>query len=75
MALSDADAARLASLRTARDNLISGQAVSKITSGGRTVEYGPADLQRLNGDISALEAAEARNGTVRRRGPIRFAVR
>lgn len=75
MALSTEDAARLASLKLARDRLISGGQVAKVTSGGRTVEYSQADMSRLDGEICALEASAATSGPVRRRGALGFRFR
>ncbi len=75
MALSTEDAARLVSLKTARDRLISGGQVAKVSSGGRTVEYGQADMSRLDGEIAGLEAAAITNGPVRRRGALTFRFR
>lgn len=71
MALSEAAAARLAQLEAARDNLISGRAVSKISAHGRSKDMAPADLKRLDGEIEALRA-QASSGARRRRGALTF---
>ncbi|HYD26980.1 gpW family head-tail joining protein [Brevundimonas sp.] len=71
MALSTEDAARLASLKAARDRLISGSQVESVTAHGRRVDYGAADLNRLDAEICALEA-EGASRTGRRRGAIGF---
>lgn len=74
MALSDADTARLLRLRAARDALISGRAVSKISAHGRSKDMAAADLGRLEGEIEALEATQTR-GVTRRRGALTFRFR
>lgn len=71
MTLTTDEAARLVRLREARDRQISGHAVTKIASHGRSKDMAPADLDRLEGDIAALEA-KALTGRVRRRGAIGF---
>lgn len=71
MALDDLDRERLVRLRADRDAQISGRAVSKIASNGRSKDMSPADLKRLDGEIEALEA-KALTGRVRRRGAISF---
>lgn len=71
MALTTEEAARLTRLREARDRQISGTAVSKIASNGRSKDMAPADLDRLEGDISALEA-KALTGRARKRGAVGF---
>lgn len=75
MPLSTEDAARLANLKLARDRLISGDQVSKVTSGGRTVEYGQADMTRLDGEIDSLETAATSTTPRRKRGAITFRFR
>lgn len=69
MALSDADTARLASLRAARDKLITGTAIAEVEYNGTRRSYARADMQALADEITALEAGFAtdrpRYGTVR----------
>lgn len=75
MALSDADAARLASLKAAYDALISGVRVARVrTTAGREVEYGQGDVAALKREIDQLEAL-ATSTTGARRGALRFQVR
>lgn len=69
MALSTADALRLASLRLAYDQLIAGNKIAKVSSGDRSVDYSAADINRLEAEIRGLEAM---NETGRRRGAISF---
>lgn len=71
MALSDAEAARLAQLEAARDALISGRSVSKISAHGRSKDMAPADLSRLEGEIETLRMAQ-QSGNRRRRGALTF---
>lgn len=71
MALSPEDAARLARLRTARDELISGKAVSSVSAHGRRVDYGQADMGRLDAEIRDLEA-QSTSVSGRRRGAVGF---
>lgn len=71
MALTDDDLIRLARLRADRDAQISGRAVSKVASNGRSTDLAAADLKRLDGEIEALEA-KALTGRSRRRGSITF---
>ncbi|WP_292045853.1 MULTISPECIES: hypothetical protein [unclassified Brevundimonas] len=71
MALTDDDVIRLARLRADRDAQISGRAVSKVASNGRSKDMAAADLKRLDGEIEALEA-KALTGRSRRRGAITF---
>lgn len=73
MALSDADTARLASLRSAYDALISGAKVAKVNAFGRQVEYAQADMERLKAEIDQLVAADSTTGN--RRGALRFRIR
>jgi len=75
MALSSEDTVRLANLKAARDRLISGGQVAKVTSGGRTVEYGQADMARLDGEIDGLEASATTTAPRRKRGAITFRFR
>ena len=72
MALTPEETLRLAGLRAARDRLIKGESVAKVTSGGRSVDYAQADLGRLEGEIDALAQ---RDGGRRKRGAITFAFR
>lgn len=72
MALSTEDAATLAALKAARLRLMTGAAVEKVQSGGRLVEYTPANAGKLQSEIDALEAAAATSsGRLRRRGALR----
>lgn len=71
MALSPAEAQRLADLRAAYDQLIAGKAVAKVQRDGRSIDFAQADVARLRAEIESLEAAAAG----RRRGPIRFRFR
>lgn len=72
MALTTEEQADLTAYRTARRKLISGEAVAKVMSGGRTVEFAVADLDRLDKKISDLEAVSA---GVPARGRLRFFIR
>lgn len=74
MALSDADAARLATLKARRDALIGGEGVKKITHGSRSKEMTDGDPDKLQAEIDRLEA-QALTGSARRRAPITFALR
>lgn len=74
MALSDADAARLALLKAKRDALIGGGQVRKIQHGARSKEFADGDPDKLQAEIDRLEAKEA-TGCGRRRGPITFRFR
>lgn len=74
MALSEADALRLARLRQRRDEMIAGTKVSKVTSGPRSTEFAQGDADALQSEIEQLEALE-RTGRRRRRGAITFAYR
>ncbi len=73
MALSTADAARLAQLKTAYDQLITGKAVASVSSGGRTVTYTKADMEMLKSEIDRLEALAA-SPSGRSRGAVRFRI-
>jgi len=75
MALSTEDAARLASMKAARDRLLKGEAVAEVSSGGRSKKYAQADLAGLEGQIDALEASAVSGRPVRRRGSITFRFR
>lgn len=74
MALTPDEVVRLARLKADRDLIISGKSVSKISAHGRSKDMAPADLGKLDGEISALEA-KAATGRVRRRGSIAFRFR
>lgn len=78
MALSTEDAAWLAELRVARAKLIKGQRVASVSSGGRSIAFTglapEAALARIEDEIALLEAADAGDGVVRRRGALRFRV-
>ncbi len=68
MALTPEENAELAELRAVRLKLISGQAVAKVSSNGRSVEYSQASLSKLEEVISGLERRAGR----RRGGAIGF---
>lgn len=73
MALSTEDAARLAQLRAQMAAALNPDRVSKVTSAGRSIEKANPDLDRLQGQIDALEAAASTpSGRLRRRGSITF---
>lgn len=74
MPLSDADAARLASLKAQRDALIGGSKVRRITHGQRTKEMADGDPDKLQAEIDRLEA-QAATGSARRRGAVTFRFR
>lgn len=74
MALTDAQAARLAALIAQRDALIGGGAVKKITHGARSKEMTEGNADKLQAEIDRLEA-QATTGCNRRRGAITFALR
>lgn len=74
MALTEAEAARLAQLKAKRDALMTGDSVRRITHGDRSKELAPGDLAALQGEIDRLEAA-AVTGTRKRRGAITFVFR
>lgn len=72
MALSDADAAYLVSLRAARFKLATGAAIAEITYNGETRRFAPTsnvDREWLDAEIANLESGNAsarpRYGTVR----------
>lgn len=79
MALSPEDAAWLAELKAARKKLIKGEAIASISSGGRSLSVSaiPAldALKLIEAEIEKLEAADAGDGTSRRRGALTFAVK
>lgn len=73
MALSTADAARLAELRAQLAAALDPNRATKVTSGGRSVERATPDIKALERQIDALEAADATaSGRVRRRGALTF---
>lgn len=72
MALSAEDAAWLSELKAARRALLLGEKEVKVSSGGRAVDFTPADLGKIEAEIALLEAAASGDGTVRRRGSIGF---
>lgn len=69
MALSAADAARLASLSAAYDLLVSGKAIAEVEYNGERRAFAKADLQKLQDEIANLSSGVAsvrsRYGTVR----------
>lgn len=69
MALTPELQALLAKYRAAYAALIAGELVTEISTNGRSVKYGPADLPRLEREIARLEALDAGR---RPRGAIRF---
>jgi hypothetical protein len=69
MALTDAQAARRATLIAERDSKISGNKVRRITHGQRTKEMADGDIALLQAEIDRLDALE-RNGSTSRRGSI-----
>lgn len=71
MALSDADAARLAALRAARDKLISGQQTSKVASGPSVVEFAAGNIDAVMSEIARLEARERARPSL---GAMRFRI-
>lgn len=48
--------ANLEELRAARDQIVMGRSVVTLSSGGRSVSYGPANLAALERRIRELEA-------------------
>ena len=54
MALSDADAARLASLQAAYDRLITGSAIAEVEYAGEKRRFAPADVPVLRQEIARL---------------------
>lgn len=74
MALTADELLRLNRLKADRDLQISGRAVSKVASGGRSKEMSSADLARMETEIERLEV-KALTGRVRRRGSITFRFR
>lgn len=74
MALSTADAARLASLQAAYDKLIAGSAVASVASGDKKVDYAKGDVATLKAEIDSLNAKAAAS-CGRTRGAVRFQIR
>lgn len=74
MPLNDADAERLALLKSRRDALIGGAQVRRITHGQRTKEMVEGDPAALQAEIDRLEAQAASNSS-RRRGAVTFRFR
>ena len=73
MALSTEDAARLASLKASLAAVLDPNRVTKVASGGRSIEKATPDLKKIQSEIDALEAASLTStGRVRRRGAITF---
>lgn len=52
--------ATLEELKAARDKVLLGRSVVTISSGGRSVSYGPANLEALERRIRTIEAEAAR---------------
>lgn len=52
----------LEAFRAARRDLLTGVAVTRVQTGGRLVEYRPADLDKLEAAIAQLEAETAAGG-------------
>lgn len=75
MALSDADVARLAALRTTLDKMIGGQQVSKAGSGSNQIEFAPGSINDVRAEIAALEAKDRSSSRSSGGGAIRFTVR
>jgi hypothetical protein len=76
MALSADDAARLASLKAARDQLIAGAKPNGPVGRPPEGDGRRATPTRLEAEIDQLEAADLRaDGRIRRRGSLRFTVR
>jgi len=77
MALSTADAARLATLKSGYDQLLLGtNTVSVRTANGRMIERGQGDIAALKREIDQLESQAALpDETPRPRGALRFRVR
>jgi hypothetical protein len=74
MSLSTDDQARLASLRAARDKLLTGTNTVRVSSDAGDVVYGTGDLANLRAEIQQLEAKDT-STTGRTRGALRFRVR
>lgn len=71
MALSADDQARLTTLQTAYDALISGGRVAKVTVNGKTTEFARGDAPALLAEIQKLQAAAA-SAVGRQRGAMGF---
>ena len=50
--------ATLDELKAARDQIITGRSIVTVSSGGRSVSFGPANLEALERRIRELEADE-----------------
>ena len=72
MPLSIADQAFLDQCRAARAALLTGQQVTEVTSGGRTIRYAATDLDKLEAMIARLEEQAERLTPTRRRGAVGF---
>lgn len=76
MALSVEQQAWLEQLRAARKQLILGERIASVASGGRSLSLAqlPAEqaLKKIEDEIALLEAADAGDGKIRTRGAIRF---
>lgn len=70
MPLTPEQAAELARLRAAQTS----PTITRVTSGGRTVENKPPDPAAIQRRIDELAAIEAAGTTYRRRGALRFRV-
>lgn len=68
MSLTSDEQSELTELKMVRTRLISGAAVAKVSSHGRSVEYSQANLSKLEEVIAGLERRAGR----RRRGAIGF---
>lgn len=77
MALSDADTARLATLRAGYDQLLLGTNTVRVqTANGRLVEKGQGDIAALKAEIDQLAAMQAStSANPRRSGALRFEIR
>lgn len=70
MSLSSSERSRLAMLKSAYDQLITGKKAVRVTIGSKSVEYGAGDIGHLKIEIDQLEA----RGAGRTRGALRFRV-
>jgi|WetSurMetagenome_2_1015567.scaffolds.fasta_scaffold434306_2 hypothetical protein len=70
MALTTDELARLAALRKAYDDLITGKKVTRVSIGGRLVEYGAGDMARIKQEVDSLSA----KNMGRTRGAVRFRI-